>query len=522
MRSDDRAVHSSLRTLFHVGIVLALGAWIVVAFCRGMFNPIVPMGGDPPGYLLDARYDPLLDRFDNPAHGWGYPALIKGMTCLNGDEYLSGKLISALSYVVFGLMSWLILRRIIGPPYLYLNLALVLLHPVVLDLAFGINSDMLFAALVSVVIYLVFVRPVTPLAALLAGALATYAVFVRGNGAALLLVSGLMMLCRQCRWKSTIAFASGSIACFAGAFAAADLVGAKARDVVRSGAGELAFCMLDKTGTWRYRQDYETAYPSYGPLLREHWRLLARQAGKAMYRLHEWWLLPALGPLGLFVFPGLILWLRRGDPFRFKLACAFAAVQATYIWSAIFQDPRHLLPSLLFWSFLGLHGARLLPATITIRAGRTFRAPFRWPCAVLLTIACLAPGSVFLLKHWRPGPWEIEAAMQKCGDWLSTAAAPDDRVAATRLNIGYYARLRPVDYTGVFPDVDPTPEQAIELCMKQHCRWLVWIEGHSHYEYPSLKMLQTLDHLPGAALVYRDSKISLWKVDLAPDDVPHS
>jgi hypothetical protein len=376
---------------------------------------------------------------------------------------------------------------------------------------------MLFASLVTTVIYLLCVRSSSWFAALAAGLLATFSVFVRGNGMALLLIGALITVFSRVGWKSKVAFAAGSIICFAGAFVAANSVGAKARDVVRSGAGELAFCMLDKTDTWRFRLEYENAYPSYVPLLRDQWQLLIRQAAKSMYHLYDWWLLPSLGPLGVFVIPGLVIWLRRPSPFRLKLALAFGATQASYIWSAQFQSFRHLLPCWVFLSFLGLHGARLLPRTISFAQNQSYRIPVRLPCIVFMVLICLLPGSVVLFKNRGLDGSKIDEPMRHCGLLLRDMAAANDRVVATRLNIAYYSRLRPVDYTAVFPEINPTAEQAVGQCREHDCRWLIWIQGHSHYEYPSLATLHVMDQLPGASLKYRDATISLWKVDLAAD-----
>src|SRR5258705_9528527 len=71
-------------------LVAMLCGWL------GARVPLVPQGGDAPAYLLAARYDPLLDNFDNPSHGWGFPALVKVVALATGDEYAAARAISAL------------------------------------------------------------------------------------------------------------------------------------------------------------------------------------------------------------------------------------------------------------------------------------------------------------------------------------------------------------------------------------------------------------------------------------------
>jgi hypothetical protein len=98
------------------------------------------------------------------------------------------------------------------------------------------------------------------------------------------------------------------------------------------------------------------------------------------------------------------------------------------------------------------------------------------------------------------------------GLWLREHAAPGDRVAASRLNIAWYAGLWPLNFTDLFESGYPTRGQLAASLQAAGCRWLAWIDGHSEKAFGPLAWLAEAQDFPGASVAHREGRVTLWRI----------
>lgn len=499
------------RSLWSAAAITAVVCWAV-----GAVRGVEPVGGDVPAYLLAARYGPLAESFDNPSHGWGYPLVIRLASKMTGVSDLDAcaRGISAVSAAAFVLFGGALLRSTLPAGSAAIGMVLLVAHPALIDMGSKGMSDMLFAAMVGAVAWTLFLRgaeaEISRLApVVLAGALAMMACFVRGNGMALVLAAplGLIFLDRG-KPRRALGFLSGvvlTIACVAVLFRAEGL---PPRSMFRSGAGEIAFATLDETDTWLHRHEYERVYPDYLTLVRKIGKNVLRAALRTIYHVHEWWLLVAFPALGVFIVPGLLVWIRRMDRKALALTSCLLALQATALWSGKFQEARHLLAVLPWLTALAILGVSLLPRRVAL--DRVGVVPLRMPILLMLAIASLGLGAPTIQKmSIRPEP--LALAMQRAGNWLRSNAEPGDSIAATRLNLAYTAGVRPAEFVEAFGTTPPPRQRIVPALQAVGCRWLAWIPSHSALEYPGLAWLaeETPD---GARLDYDSPEVRIWSI----------
>ncbi len=486
---------------------IALSAWL------GARQDFVPAGGDVPAYLLAARYNPLGDSFDNPSHGWGYPALVKLLACSGLDAHRAGLWVSAASSGILVFVAVQLGFRYL-PNVQAISMSLILAcHPLVVIMGATALSDSLFAAIVSLVVWLLFVRDSSLPVVALAGVLAMLSAFVRGNGIVLIICTsaGLSLTPNRCQRLAT--FLLGVVVCFTIAACVFSSQGLPRRLILRSGAGELAFATLDKTGTWRHRRSYETEYSNYLPLITRHWRELTRTAAKTVYHLYDWWLIPSFPALSWFMVPGLLLWVRRLSASALALMVTFLGVQATFLWSGRFQEGRHLLASVPFLTLLAMTGILLLPRRASSR-----RIPIRGLMTALVTTSCVGLSVAALGSIGKAS--RSDHAMHEAARWLRSHSKTNNYLVSTRLNIAYYSELKPLDYTDVFRTDEPNREEVSHRLRASGARWIAWIRGHSHKEFPKLQWLERDEIAPELELVYRNEYVSIWELNAGPRSAP--
>jgi hypothetical protein len=460
----------------------------------------VPQGGDPPSYLLAARYNPLVDNFDNPSHGWGYPAAIKLVACSGIDEYRAGLGISAVSSGILVFVAAALGFRYLPTTQAIAQAVVLATHPVVIWMGATAMSDSLFAAIVSMVVWLLFMRDSGSGPVMIAGMLAMFSAFVRGNGLILVLCASAGLLVTPNGRRRLGTFLFGVATCYVVAASFFALQGIPKRMLMRSGAGELAFATLDKADTWVNRGFYDTEYPSYVPLFTRHWRELIRTALKTLYHLYDWWLMPNFPLLCWFIVPGLLLWVRRVSGSALAVSMVFLGVQATFLWSGRFQEGRHLLATLPFLVLMSMVGILLLPRHLSLR-----RIPVRGPMTVLVTLGCLGFAVNEIGSRSNSPP--RDRAMYEAGRFLRSHSKSSDCLVASRTNIAYYAHVRPV----YISDESSRGELSRRL-RSAGVRWIAWIRGHSQLEIPKLQWLERDESAPELRLVYRNEFVSLWEV----------
>jgi hypothetical protein len=485
-----------------VAIVAAISA-ITLSALLAARQEFVPAGGDVPAYLLAARYNPLVENFDNPAHGWGYPAGIKLLTCLGFNEHKGGLLISVISTGLLVFVGVMLGFRYLPAAQAIAMAVILACHPVVVGMGGTAMSDSLFAAIVGVVVWLTFVRDSGLVALTVAAALAMFSAFVRGNGIVLVACTSVGLLLTPGRTRRLSAFLLGVFVCYSISASIFGLQGIPRRLLLRSGAGELAFATLDKTDTWRYRRFYESEYRSYVPLVTRHWRELLRSPVKTIYHIYDWWLIPTFPILSWFMAPGLFLWGRRLSASAIAVSIVFLGVQTTFLWSGRFQDSRHLLASFPFFILMAMNGILLLPRRVCSR-----RIPIRGLITVLVTLCCVGFSVYAVGSAGKTSP--RDRAMYEAARWLRSHCKVDEALVCTRLNMAYYAHLKPLDYADAFGTGEPTREElAIQLGLSK-VRWIAWIRGHSQHEFPALRWLERDGSAPDLGLAYRNEYVSIW------------
>ena len=417
------------------GLIVAIMSWSI-----GQRRDSVPVGGDVPGYLLAARYNPFLDNFDNPSHGWGYPFLIKTLTPAGGDLDQTGRVMSALGMgmVAFAMsaMAYLNLPRGLA----LWSTALFVTRPDVNSLGSVAMSDAVFFGIFYWTLYNLFLRDRLPslVGFLLLGALVTFSMFIRGNGIILLVAFLAGLFLQEGRWtkRSTFFLAGGlGLILLVNLFALVNNI--PLRSVFRSGAGELAFASLDRTGTWLHRADYETLYPTYGQLIRSHFIDLLQTGSKTIYHLYDWWLIPAMLLSAYFIAPGFIRWLRHLTPNRVAITFVLLTLQATFLWSGRFQESRHIMGVIPWLILLAFEGMLLLPHWIYWPHYQKFRFPIRGFTIAIVTTLMLGLQGKELSLEVRPATGSGRD-QQAAGQWLGSVLQPGDKLAATRLNMAYY------------------------------------------------------------------------------------
>ncbi len=102
--------------------------------------------------------------------------------------------------------------------------------------------------------------------------------------------------------------------------------------------------------------------------------------------------------------------------------------------------------------------------------------------------------------------------MAEAGRWLGARAKPGERVAASRLNIAYEARLWPVNFTDVFEAGYPGPDQLAARLAEHDCAWLAWIDGHSEIAFLPMAWLASAEDFPGGEVAHREGRLTLWRV----------
>ena len=226
------------RECHHLKIAtLAAICAVAISACVAARRQFVPLGGDAPSYLLAARYNPLVDNFDSPSHGWGYPAAIKLLTCFGMDEYTAGVCISAASTGILVFIGSLMGFRFL-PTAQAIALAMVLAsHPIVIGMGATSMSDSLFAAIVSIVVWLLFVRDSGSAEVTVCGVLAMASAFVRGNGLILVLCASVGLLLTPNRWRRLGLFLLGVGVCYSIAASIFHMQGLPRALLLRSGSG---------------------------------------------------------------------------------------------------------------------------------------------------------------------------------------------------------------------------------------------------------------------------------------------
>jgi hypothetical protein len=480
----------------------------------------VASGGDEAAYALAARYDPLVDTFGNPPHGWAYPAAIRLVLPVVGDEYRAGQCISIACCGVFVLAATGLALRVLPFALAALVGLAIATDPTVLRTGGAAMSDMPFAALEATAIWLAFDPSRRAAALFAAGALCLLACFVRGNGVVLPLVLPLLLWAdARGRLRPSLLFAAGAAASLALCAALFAVRGLPLHSLVRPGAGELAWVVLDRSGSWLDRPSWDVRFPSYVSLFASHGREMALAAARSLFHLHDWWLLRALGLLGFFTLPGLLLFLRRPESVWLGFVLPFLALWSTFLWHAKLHLPRHLISAMPL-----LYAASVVGVGVIPRRGRvSFLAkpiPLR-ACALAIAIALSVARGAYTIGAVvaQGGTTALDLEQRDAGLWLrGHGARPDERIASTRHTTAYYARLRPIDYRDVFPRDDPALSPA-DVCGRvgaSGARWLVWIDGHSEYEHASLAWLAREDSFDRCALVFRDRHVSVWRVDAEP------
>ncbi len=208
-----RIEHMMILRSYNPKVVATLAASFTIVLCASLAarRQFVPQGGDIPAYLLAARCNPLVDNFDNPSHGWGYPAAIKLLTCLGLDEHRAGIWISAASAGLLVFVGVTMGFRYTPTAQAIALLAILSTHPVVLGMGSIAMADTLFAATVCLVVWLLFVRDSSLPTATVAGLLAMFSAFVRGNGIFLVVCAAAGLLLTPSRWRRFGAFLLGVV-----------------------------------------------------------------------------------------------------------------------------------------------------------------------------------------------------------------------------------------------------------------------------------------------------------------------
>jgi hypothetical protein len=482
-------------------------------------NTHVVEGSDEGDYVLAARYNPLLDYFDSPSHGWGYPAAIKLVAFVTGDEFSAAKTISVLASGVFIFWAALLCFRTLPPIYAVPVATAVALHPIVLRGGGNALCEMLFAALFFSALFLCFVCQPSLAACASGGVLMFMAMMVRGNAVVVLPLAPLLMLrCRDKKGVSNrrefgLAFLGAAVACllFAGVLFAG--MGVPGKLWLRSGAGELAFAALEHSGSFKNHFQWTDSPITYSDLLIHHGPDVAWRAINAIRNVNEWWLLPSFDVLGFFMIPGILIWLRKARPEDQGIAICSLAVLGTFIWSMHFNESRHLLqtvPVLLLGAFACFsilpRSFRILP---TLR-----RIPLRTPVIWIVAILPLSFSMSFLASTARHGRHSTENdALYKAGQWIAAQQhSPGDRLATSRLSVAYYGRMRALDFRRIFED-KPIPKEEVAAILREHnCNWMVWVSGHTQIVRPELQWMEKEESFPGCDLVYRVSGVSVWMV----------
>jgi hypothetical protein len=502
--TNRRSVAMLLPMLLFAAITLAGSLWVA-------HRNAIARGGDAAGYCLAARYDPIRDQFDNPAHGWGYPLAIKALSAVTGDEFRAGQGISIVCAAIYMAFAALFCFGTLPRSLAWLACALIAVHPAVLAQGGNALSDMLFCALLYASLYVCLQDDAGALSCAMAGIGVLLAMDVRGNGVVELVLIPLLLI-RRNAGKQAAAFgaaAAGAWILQAAVFAG---LGIARAEWSRSGAGEIAFAALDQGGTFAHQLVWNHAYTSYLTLAREHSGELIRAAVQSLLRVHDWILIPELKLLGFFVIPGLFLWFRR-ERGRFDDAawCGLATL-ATFIWHFHFEGGRYLLAALPVIVAAALNASSLIPRRLQLLPALP-RVPLR---ALALFLAAATTLIFAAESQIRPpdGPGPADFAQYRAGLWLaSQKPGATDRSAVSRLTLPYYAHVVPADMRAVF-DVDTayTKDQVAPALRKSGCRWLVWIASHSWRDHPQLKWLATEESFSGCDLVYRRDGVSIWKM----------
>ena len=102
--------------------------------------------------------------------------------------------------------------------------------------------------------------------------------------------------------------------------------------------------------------------------------------------------------------------------------------------------------------------------------------------------------------------------MYDAASFLRSRCKADEYLVATRTNIAYYARLRPLEYQAVFGADEPIGGELSHRLRTSAVRWIAWIQGHSQIDFPNLEWLGRDESAPGLQLVYRNKYVSIWEL----------
>jgi hypothetical protein len=367
--------------------------------------------------------------------------------------------------------------------------------------------------LAGVSICIIFVARPTLLNSALAGGISCFSLFVRGNGAVLPLILLLVLLLLFRSLGRAATFLGGVVA--AGLLAALLFVasGAPLSRINRSGAGNLAFAVLDETGNWRNRTAYETEYPTLTSLLIRHPLEVAKAAARGAFHVHDQWLLRLFSVFGFFFVPGLLNWLRGASPERLGLAAAYLGLQATYLPNIIFAQDRYFLPSFPLVLLISLYGIRQLPGRLAGAVFGRFAVPVRTLGFAGMLLLSLVSSALWLKAT--PSATQSDEGLKSAGLWLASHSQRDDLLVSSRLNVAYYAHLRPIHLRSILRSLGSgpiAPDQITQAIKSSGSHWFTWINHHTAIEEPDLLWMESAQSIPGMRLVFRNAEASIWQI----------
>jgi 4-amino-4-deoxy-L-arabinose transferase-like glycosyltransferase len=493
-------------------LLLALALMLLVASRRVS----VDMGGDAPAYLLEAHYGSLSRSFDDPSHGWGFPTAISAVSAVLGlNEFVAALVVNIGFALVLAATGIAMAFRFLDRRFAWIMAVVIVTHPILIAAGTEVMSDVMFSALLGIAVWLCCCSaPLTGLKAAAAGFIAMLSVFVRGNGIVLPLVLVAVALLFFRSLKHAAALLGGILAAVAASALVFVLRGVPLTRLFRSGAGNLAFGILDKSGNWRNRAAYELQYPTLSSLLKTHPVQVASAGIHGIAHMHDLWLLPAFQLFGYFFIPGLLLWMRRSTPARLALAASFLSVQLTYVFSLVYYQDRYFLPTLSFALLMCFWGIRLLPPTV-----RVFRRHWRvqTAAAAFLGLVSLLNAAFWYRSEFKGNDTIKQAALlADAGRWLrSHRAAGDACVASTRLNIAWYSELKPVPFGDAIRAFPATAEASppVDHPATDDCRWIAWIHKQSSLEFPEQEWMDTENVRGNLRLAFRNEAVSLWHTE---------
>jgi hypothetical protein len=180
------------RIVFSPYFLFPLLSLLLAAACATQ-RQYVPQGGDPVDYLMAARYWPDFGSHIYKFWGWGYPAIVRLFSFVVHDEFVAGLAVSVLATPLVTLLTVGLAFRFLPPPYAWGMSAVAATHPLLIGHGSITMTEVLFAALVWSVIWLLFVREHSATAVVLSGVVAVFAWCVRGNAMIMILVVPILL-----------------------------------------------------------------------------------------------------------------------------------------------------------------------------------------------------------------------------------------------------------------------------------------------------------------------------------------